>query len=522
MIKNFITRYTHDIYSSEKGEKYSTLLRYFIPEFITNFLLYAMPFWLDAAFIGSLASTHTYATLGVTNSFLHLIIKVGEAISVGTVVLSGQFNGQHSFENAGRTLRDAFWLTTILGLIFGSVLFFGAHTIYTWYGVSEEIIALGVPFLRLRAVGVLCMFIYLALVGFLRGIKNSRAPMKMFIFGSLLFVFFDYALIFGKFGFPALGLQGSALATVIQYCSMMVIALGYVLFNKKNLKYSINLFSGLTDISYVKHLLSISWPVVLDKSIMAWAYVWLGKMIATMGTDGIAAFCVVKDMERFAFLPAIAFAQIITFLASNDVGIKNWDGVKVNIKKTMVLAIAMVSTLLGFFIYYRAYIINIFDKKGDFSGIAMQAFPVLSVFIIFDLIQLILSGALRGAGNVQIVMAVRFVTCFAYFVPVSYALSQWQIQNDALKLILLYGSFYLGNALMSIWYIKRFRSELWKTKSFSSTNSNPEKSPQKEHELPSNIKPAAQLIFKENEHHTSSKTIHSAQSKNDDKSELNQ
>jgi Na+-driven multidrug efflux pump len=167
-------------------------------------------------------------------------------------------------------------------------------------------------------------------------------------------------------------------------------------------------------------------------------------------------------MERFAFLPALAFAQIITFLASNDVGTKNWEGVKINIKKTIILAMGMVSVLLGFFIYYRAYIINIFDKKGDFSGIAMQAFPILSIFIIFDLVQLILSGALRGAGNVRIVMIVRFVTCFAYFVPVSYVLSQWQFENEALKLILLYGSFYLGNALMSIWYIRRFRSEHWK------------------------------------------------------------
>lgn len=462
MVRDFFARYLHDIYHNEKGEQYSTLLRFFLPEFITNFLLYGMPFFLDSAFIGSLASVSTYATLGVTNSFLHLIIKVGEAISVGTVVLSGQFNGQSSFEDAGRTLRDAFWLTTILGLLFGGSLFFGAHAIYAWYGVSPEIIALGVPFLRLRAIGVLCMFIYLALVGFLRGIKNSRAPMKIFIFGSILFVIFDYVLIFGKFGFPALGLQGSALATVIQYSSMMVISLGYVLFNKKNRKYSINLFSGLTDISYIRHLLSISWPVVLDKGIMAGAYIWLGKMIATMGTGGIAAFSVVKDMERFAFLPAIAFAQIITFLVSNDVGTKNWEGVKVNIKKIMLLATGMVTTMLGLFIYHRAYIINIFDKKGDFSEIAMQAFPVLSIFIIFDLVQLILSGALRGAGNVRIVMVVRLVTCFAYFVPVSYLLSQWQCQNEALKLILLYGSFYLGNALMSIWYIRRFRSDHWK------------------------------------------------------------
>jgi len=519
MVRSFISRYIHDIYHNEKGERYNTLLRFFVLEFVTSFLLY-MPFFLDSAFIGSLSSVSTYATLGITNSFLHLIIKVAEAFSVGTVVLSGQFNGKNSFEDAGRTLRDAFWLTTILGLCFGSALFFGAHMIYAWYGVSEDIIALGIPFLRLRAIGVVCTFIYFALVGFLRGIKNSRAPMKIFVFGSILFVIFDYVLIFGKFGFPALGLQGSAIATIIQYSSMMVISLAYVLCNKKNRKYSINLFSGLTDISYIRHLVALSWPVVLDKGIMAGAYIWLGRMVATMGTSGIAASCVVKDMERFAFLPAIAFAQIITFLVSNDVGTKNWEGIKVNIKKIMILAMGMVSALLGLFIYYRAYIISIFDKKGDFTGIAMQAFPILSIFIIFDLVQLILSGALRGAGNVRIVMIVRFVTCFAYFVPVSYMLSQWQLENEALKLILLYGSFYLGNALMSIWYIRRFRSESWKTKSFSTQNSGQTELEEFD-EIPA-ITPAAKLIFKENHNnHPSPENIHPAQSKDGEKSELN-
>ena len=123
----------------------------------------------------------------------------------------------------------------------------------------------------------------------------------------------------------------------------------------------------------------------------------------------------------------------------------------------------MVTTILLFFIYKREYIVNLFDKKGDFAHLAMQAFPFLTIFIIFDLLQLILSGALRGAGNVRIVMIVRFITCFCYFVPISYLLSQYNFQNETLQLVLLYGSFYLGNALMSIWYIRRFRSEHWKT-----------------------------------------------------------
>lgn len=462
MKNSFIVRYFNDVTYGVGGERFSTIMRYFIPEFITNFLLYAMPFWLDAAFIASLSSTPTYAALGITNNFLHLIIKVAEAVSVGTIVLSGRFNGQNSYEDAGRTLRDSFWITTILGLCFSTMLFFGAHAIYSWYGVGEDVIELGVPFLRLRAIGVLFMFIYLAFVGFLRGIKNARAPMKIFIVGSILFVLFDYMMIFGACGFPAMGLRGSAWATIIQYGFMMLVASWYVLFNKKNRKYGIDLFSAMTDISYVKHLLILSWPVVLDKSMMAWAYIWLNKMIATMGTHGAAAFYVVKDMERMGFLPALACAQVITFLVSNDCGSQNWNGIKNNIKKTILIAFVMIAIILLFFMYFRAPIITFFDRKGEFTELAYHAFPILSIFVFFDMVQLILSGALRGSGNVHTVMIMRFVTCFLFFVPFSYFLSLCHFKNDIMKFVLMYGSFYFSNALTCFWYIKKFRGDEWK------------------------------------------------------------
>ena len=105
---------------------------------------------------------------------------------------------------------------------------------------------------------------------------------------------------------------------------------------------------------------------------------------------------------------------------------------------------------------YPAEIVHIIDRKKEFGGLAQAVFPALSVLIFFDLLQLILSGALRGASDVQTVMLTRLcVICF-YFVPVSYALSRLSIPSDELKFFLIYGSFFIGNALMSIVYIKKF------------------------------------------------------------------
>lgn len=448
------------------GESYNRIMRYFIPEFITNLIVYSMPLWLDAIFISYLKSTPTYATLGVTNNIIHLVLKIADALAVSTVILSGQFNGLEDYKRAGQTMRDSFWVTCMIGGLFFLILYFGGYWIYKWYGVSDEIIALGIPFLRLRAVGIFFMFIYFAFVGFLRGIKNTRSPMKIFIFGAVVFMIADYIFIFGKCGFEPMGLLGSALATNIQYAVMLTVIIGYVVLNQKNRKYGIELFSLFSQKHDIRRFLKISMPLIADKATMALAYIWLGKMIAPMGTIPLAAFCALKDIERFAFLPAIAFAHVITLLASNDFGARKWASIMSNIKKVTLLAFGMVATILAIVYLFADKVVYLFDKNGEFSCMVLAVLPWLSVLVIFDLLQLVLSGALRGTGNVHTVMNTRLFVCLLFFVPLSYLFSSMTFESSVTKFILIYGSFYISNGLMSLFYIKRFQSDNWQRPHF--------------------------------------------------------
>ncbi len=461
MKKSLVISHNSHVVDNSNGETYSRIVRYFIPEYIISLVIYSMPFFIDSYFIGQLESTSSYAALGSMNNLLHFLIKIAEAFSIGTVIVAGNHNGKRDFKEVGRAARDSLWMMLVLGFVFSIGLFFGAQTLCEWYRLSDELIAHAVPFLRLRAVGVFFTFASLALIGFLRGIKNSKAPMKIFMFGALVFLFFDYTLIFGNFGFPRLGLLGSAYASVIQYATIFVIALGYVLFNEKYRKYAIDLFKVFKDKSHAKKLIKVSWPIILDKATMAGAYIWLGRVISPLGTNCVASFCVIKDMERFAFLPAIACAQVITFLVSNDFSIANWNGIRSNIKKVIFLSAGMVLSVLIFFSMYAEPVATIFDKKGDFAPLAARAFPIISVLVVFDLLQLILSGALRGAGNVKTVMIVRLIVCLGYFVPVSHFLSRLPIRDEMLKVMLVYGAFYIGNGIMSVVYIWRLRGDHW-------------------------------------------------------------
>lgn len=460
--KKLWNSYVAGLTDETHGESYGTIMRYFLPEWITMLVLYSVLYLMDARWIADLKSTSMYATLGVTNTILHYMIKMGEGFTVGSIIIAGQYNGRKEYGKVGQTFVDMFWMTCAGGAIVSAILFFGAHSIYYFYGVPEKMIAYGTPFLQMRAVSVFFMFVYFALIAFLRAVKNTRVPMKIFLAGGILFLFCDYGLIFGTFGFPELGLQGSAVASVIQYVFMALVALAYVAFHPKMKPYQVQLLGGVSDWPNIKRLLQLSWPVMIDKAVLALSYIWLGHLIAPMGKYALASYTVIKDLERFAIQPAAGFAQVITFLVSNSSGVYDWSGIKTNIKKCLFLASFFVFSILLIFSCWPEFFITIFDQKGKFTAFSAGIFPFLSVLVFFDLLQLILSGAMRGAANVHVVMAVRLVICTVYFIPVSWALAQLPIENMSVKFLLIYGSFYIGNALMSVIYIWRFRGERWK------------------------------------------------------------
>lgn len=437
------------------GQSLVGILRYFLPEFITALILYSLPYFVDCYFIAHLKSTEIYTISGVVDNVLNFFVKIAEGLSIGIVALAGYYNGLQKHKDVGKSFIDALWVSIFIGGMISFMLYVGGYWVYKFFNFSDSVIQLGLPFLKIRAISMFLMFVCFACIGFFRSIKNSFIPMALFAIGSMVFIIFDYCLIFGHFGFEPLGLQGSAVAYLLQYAVMLLCAVGAIFYYNFHKQYSMNFFAGVSSSSDVLKLLALSLPIVVDKGIMAFAYIWLSKVLSCIGQHALANFAVIKLMERMAFLPAVAFSQVITFLVSNDIGNERWNDIRANIVKVLLLASIMVAILLLIGSMYPSEIIHLIDRNKEFGALAAQAFPILSVLVFFDLLQLILSGALRGAGDVQTVMLTRLSVICCYFVPISYMLSRLSISYDVLKFVLIYGSFFIGNVFMSIVYIKK-------------------------------------------------------------------
>lgn len=444
-----------------RGDSCKDIILYWLPEIISSTILFSLTPMIDSYLVDKLGSLSTFGALGMANNFLHSLIKLAEAIPVAAIAIMGRYNGAHEYDECGKGLGDTFWTTFFIGFSQFALIFFSAPLIFWWLGVPTKMIAVGTPFLRLRSFGLLLVFSSLALLAFMKAVKNTRVPMIIHCIGIAIFILFDYALILGNLGFPRLGIQGSALATIIQYSVVNVLSVAYILLNPDYKKYFSQAFFSVFRPGKAMHLLSLSWPIMIDKTALSISYVWLSKLIAPMGKTCIATYMVVKDLERFAFLPAIAFAQIITFLVSNRLGERDNEGAMANIKKVLLLTSVLTTASLLVMCVYAPFFIGLFDSKGKFTGFASLALQIVSILVIFDFTQLVLAGALRGAGDVKTVMWGRVLAVTFFFIPISYCLSFVPDTYQSLKFFLIYGSYYVATGIMGIIFLIRIKNRGW-------------------------------------------------------------
>ncbi|MCL4380314.1 MATE family efflux transporter [Candidatus Dependentiae bacterium] len=445
----------------KSGQSWHSIAAIFWPEFVTALVLFVLPQLIDVRLVAELTSTTMTATVGLSTRLLHFFMKVAEGLAVGIIVICGQANGAGNRHRLGVTINDALWVSVFFGLIFGITLYLTAPFIYSCMATSDAMATMGVAFVRLRAVGVFCTFVFFGAAACMRGLKDTKTPMLIYLIGALVYILADYGLIFGYWGLPALGLQGSAWAGVIQYAIMASLSL--LLLYTGRYREQLNLrLRWPTGLSAAIAVIQLSWPVIIDKATIVFAYLWLLKTLQPMGETVVASFCTVNDLEKIAYLPATACAHVVTVLASNEFGAGNWEGIKSCIKKVFFMAAIGVCAILLLLCIDPVYVVHQFDLKGDFTAFAATVFPIISLLVFFDVLQMILAGALRGVSDARSVMITRLLVCFGYFVPVSYIASKLPIESCLVKSILIYALFYVGHALMSAIYIYRFRTDQWR------------------------------------------------------------
>jgi putative MATE family efflux protein len=371
------------------------------PSLIEN-LLQTLLGVVDLMMVGRLGAS-AIAAVGLGTQILNLLLTMYAGLAVGNTALVARFIGAREKEKAEQAAQQALLLGAAVSLVVAAVGFFFSREIIILLGGTPDIIDLGGRFLRIVATGSATMMVMLIGGGTLRGAGDTRTPMLITGFINLINIFVSYTLIFGKFGFPALGVAGSALGMTVARAIGSVLIL-WVLFRRGSILKLDFRRGWRLHRDMLGRLSNIGLPAAAEQVIFSLGFTLFAVLTLSLGTADLAAQQIVFNIATFSFMPAFAFGVAATTLVGQYLGAHDPQRAGASAVQAWKSGLAWMCLMALGFLAFRRSLVGLYTDDPT----VIELGSVLMLFLVagqpLQATSIVLGSALRGAGDTRVVM----------------------------------------------------------------------------------------------------------------------
>jgi multidrug resistance protein, MATE family len=378
---------------------------------------------VDTVMVGR-ASGQELAFFAISTAPQFILQTIGVGLMVGAVVLTAQSDGAARFGECGRIWRLALIIAGALGLIYAAIELNG-ESLLRLLGQDSAIAAGGGRVLAMWAIGMPGIMLYMATTSFLEGITRPRPAMIVSLSANLVNALLVWALVFGHAGLPALGAAGAALGTSITAWLMFLTLATYVLLLPGRERFGIHApLSGYYHL--IGKLLMLGLPVAFAVSFETTAFSGATIMAGWLGEVPLAAYQLSINVTSFFYMLSLGLSTAAAVRVGNAVGRGDRRGVLL----AGWIAVAMVFLLMmaiGLAIHFlRADIAALYTADAAVTAAALPMLAVLSFLIVFDGLQGVLMGALRGTADVILPTLFYAFSFWGCAIPICYVVGYRQ------------------------------------------------------------------------------------------------
>lgn len=257
------------------------------------------------------------------------------------------------------------------------------------------------------------------------GLLRTYPAMIAMVLGNFINIALNYLLIYGKFGFSEMGLEGAAIGTLVSRIFMLVF---FVVFFYKSSTFSVYLKSfslKLYDKNILKDIFRIGIPSSLQLFFEIGAFASIAFIAGTFGVDYIAANQISIQVISVSFFLMTGISMTTTIRIGDYFGKKDFQSIEMVMKTNTILVVSFMLFMGVIFLSFRDYIPLIFNDDPNVVAIASSLLVVGAVFQLSDGIQMVGIGALKGLQDVKIPMLVTFIAYWVLGMPIGYFLGNY-------------------------------------------------------------------------------------------------
>lgn len=373
---------------------------------------------VDTAMVGVLGQ-NALAAVGIASfmNFLAMSFLMGLGSGVQAMVARRKGEGQES--KMALPLNGGLLTALALSLPATFLLIYLVPYVFPFIMNDPAVIPLGVDYLQLRLIGLAAVAANFAFRGFWNGINMSTIYFRTLIVMHALNILISYVLIFGRLGFPAMGVGGAGLGTAL---STWFGALYYVILAFKHAR-PYGFCKELPKWDNIKTLWRVGFPASVQMFFFAGGMTTLFWIISQIGTKEVAAANVLINVMLVAILPSIGFGIAAASLVGQSLGrghpedakLWGWDTVKLCMVLLFFMGLPMV--------IFPDLILSVFIHEEQVLAVARYPLMVFGALICFDGVGMVLLNAMQGAGDSKTVMWVSIFFQWCVFLPMAYTMA---------------------------------------------------------------------------------------------------
>jgi len=382
-------------------------------------------FVINNIFLGALSS-EALAIGGITGVFYLIFGVMGQGLNNGLQALISRRAGENRVDEIGILFSQGVIISIFLSILGISFTYFVAPSIFHSLLHDPQRANTVIEFLKIRIWGIPFLFIYQMRNALLVGTNQSKYLIIGTATEALFNIFFDYSLIFGHFGFTAMGLNGAAYASIIS--EVMGLLVIYLVIHYQKIGARFELFKSFTaQWEYIKLILVQSSPIMMQYmiSIISWEFFYI--LIEHRGEQALAVSNSMRNIFGFFGSFTWAFAATANTMVSNIIGQNMQDKVIPLINKIVKWSFGfalMVCILLNVFAHQ---FLSIYGQSEGFMQAGIPVLRVVSFALLIMSIATIWLNAVTGTGQSKINLAIEFVAIIIYILYAYLTIEHFQL-----------------------------------------------------------------------------------------------
>ncbi|MEA3351824.1 MAG: MATE family efflux transporter [Chloroflexota bacterium] len=377
---------------------------------------------LDTYWVGKLGSI-ALAAVTISITIRWVINSMANGLGIGGLAVVARRVG----EGNNKAAAHALWQIILLGIFVSVILaifgFMLVRPLLTILGADADVLPLGLSYLYVIMGGLFTMVLIFVINSMLRGAGDARLAMMVLIFATVINVLLEPVLIFGWGPFPALGVIGSAWASVLGFGSGLALQIVILLSGKARIK--INLNDLRPDFPLMRHIVRIATPSTVQMVLRASSRLIIVGLVGIYGTYATAGYGVANRMILIAIIPVFGLANAASTLVGQNLGAHKPKRAERSAWWVSVYAVGYLTIVSLFLFIFARPLIGIFDPTPQVVDMGAECLRIVVPTLVISALGIVMGRSFDGAGDTVPAMSINLSTLWGMEVPFAYGFSTW-------------------------------------------------------------------------------------------------